>query len=440
MTDVNIALAADFDRKLFWRGGRSVRYLVARLVARREDNGRREERAALNIALVIDASGSMRGGKLEAAKSAALGLAERLAPRDRLTVVSFASDVRVHLDAVPVTTENAIRIRAEISGLKTRGMTCLSGGWFAGVDCAARVAEEDADLTPRVIVLSDGHANRGIHDPAELCEHAGELRQRGVLTSALGIGNGYDEQLLRGIAENGGGRLHDAETETEISSVLLGELDDILLTAVEGAEVAVATPPSARVEFVGTARTDTSRDRMAIPLGPLQNEVERIAVFKVICPKARKGDTLTFSVAASGLAAEGGTALSATAGPITLTATGGESNDAQDRDADLTHLVARTWHAHIVATVSRMNGEGAYRNARRFAERELEYFARYVRGFEFGRKMIRELQMLIRHAAKPMQSRVRKEMTVQTTLMTQARFDRRGESKPRWSERMARGE
>ena len=440
MTEVNVALSADFDRKLFWKGGRSVRYLVARIVARREDDGPRKERSALNVALVIDASGSMRGDKLEAAKMAASGLAERLAPRDRLTVVSFASDVQVHLDAVPVTTENAIRIRAEISGLETRGMTCLSGGWFAGVECAARVAEEDAGLTPRVIVLSDGHANEGICAPAELCEHAGELRQRGVLTSALGIGDGYDEQLLRGIAENGGGRLHDAETDTEISSVLLGELDDILLTAVEDAEIAVTAPASARVEFVGTARTDASRDRFAVALGPLQNEVERIAVFKVTCPDGREGDTLTFGVAAGGRTAEGGAALSATAGPITLTAAPGISNSPQSRDADLTHIVARIWHAHIVATVSRMNRERPYSNALRFAKRELKYFERYVDGFEFGHEMIRELQMLVHRAGKPMTSRMRKEITIQTDLEAQARVDRRGPSKPRWSDRMARGE
>ena len=440
MTDVKVALAADFDREIFWKGGRSVRYLVARVAARREDDGRREERAALNIALVIDASGSMRGDKLEAARTAAQGLAERLAPRDRLTIVSFASDVRVHIDAAPVTAGNSTRIQAEISRLETRGRTCLSGGWFAGVECAARVAEEDAGLTPRVIVLSDGLANEGIQDPAELCEHAGELRRRGVLTSALGIGDDYDERLLRGIAENGGGRLHDAETAAEISSVLLGELDDIFLTAVEDAEIAVAGPASARVAFVGTARTCASRGRMAVALGPFQNEIERVAVFKVTCPEGRNGDTLAFEVAASGRAAEGGAALRAAAGPITLTAAGGGANGKQGRNADLTRIVARVWRAHIVAAVSRMNREGAYRDASLFAARELRHFARYVDGFEFGREMIPELRMLGRHAGKPMSSRMHKEMALQEVFERDARVDRRGPSKPRWSERMARGE
>ena len=237
ITDVKLTATADFDRKLFWKGGDSVRHIVARLRARRKDSRRPSERTPLNISLVIDASGSMGGGKLEAAKEAALGLAERLTKRDRLTVVSFASDVQVHLDAVPVTASNAVRIRREISGLTTRGMTFLSGGWFAGVGCAARVAEKDPRMSPRVILLSDGHANEGIVDPDELCEHAKELRLRGVLTSALGIGDGYDEQLLHGIAENGGGRLHDAELTTEISSVLLGELDDIFGTLGRGCSV-----------------------------------------------------------------------------------------------------------------------------------------------------------------------------------------------------------
>ncbi len=68
------------------------------------------------------------------------------------------------------------------------------------------------------------------------------------LTSALGIGDGYDEQLLRGIAGNCGGRLHDAEFTTEISSVLLGEFDDIFGAIVEDARIEATSPTGVRVE------------------------------------------------------------------------------------------------------------------------------------------------------------------------------------------------
>ena len=440
MTDLNFTAAAAFDRKLFWEGGDSVRFLVARLKAHRKDDRRPAERAPLNIALVIDASGSMGGGKLEAAKEAALGLAERLTERDRLTVVSFASDVLVHLDGVAVTTDNAARIRSEISRLQTRGMTLLSGGWFAGVECAARIAEEDPRMTPRVIILSDGHANEGIVDPEELREHAGELRMRGVLTSCLGIGDGYDEQLLRGIAESGGGRLHDAELTSEISSVLLGELDDIFGTVVEDAQIELTVPTSVRVEVLGRTGSEMRDGRILVPLGPVQNDVERVAVLKVTCPKARLNDELEFALIANGRAVDDRTRLETDTVLVRLIAVDGATNTDQYRDDEIAMIVARTWSAHIVSTAARMNRDAAYNEARRYVERELRHFCRYVEGLDQGREMIRELELLARHAGRQFSSRMRKELVVQSSLAMESRVDRRGMGKAAWSARMERGE
>jgi Ca-activated chloride channel homolog len=394
MTDVTFTATAAFDRKLFWEGGESVRYLVARLRASRREDRRPDARAPLNIALVIDASGSMSGGKLEAAKDAALGLAARLTARDRLTVVSFASDVQVHLDAVPVTPENADRIRAEVTRLRTRGMTCLSGGWFAGVECAARIAEEDPRMTPRVILLSDGHANEGVVDPGELREHAGELRLRGVLTSALGIGDGYDEQLLRGIAESGGGRLHDAELTSEISSVLLGEIDDIFGTVLEDVEVRLTVPPGVRVEVLGRDTSAAAEGGIRVPMGPIQHAVERHLVFKVTCPRAQRHDALSFEMTASGRAVDDGLRLDAGGTTVALHAVDGTTNTAQPRDAEVAAIVARTWSAHVVATAARMNRDGALAEATAYIERELRHFRRYVEGLDRGPEMVRELELL----------------------------------------------
>jgi Mg-chelatase subunit ChlD len=56
-----IALSATVDRPLFARAGGSYRYLVVRLEAERADEATRSEPQPLNIALAIDASGSMNG-------------------------------------------------------------------------------------------------------------------------------------------------------------------------------------------------------------------------------------------------------------------------------------------------------------------------------------------------------------------------------------------
>lgn len=440
MTDVTFSAHAGFDRDLFWEGGGSVRYLVARLHARRREDRRGLERAPLNIALVIDASGSMGGGKLEAAKAAALGLADRLTERDRLTVVSFASDVEVHLDAVPVTRDNARRIRAEISRLHTRGMTHLSGGWFAGVDCAARVSEEDPGMTPRVILLSDGHANEGITNPDELREHAGELRMRGVLTSALGIGDGYDEQLLRGIAESGGGRLHDAELTSEISSVLLGELDDIFGTVVEDATITLNVPPGVQAEVLGRTRVEASGHRIRVPTGAIQNEVERIAVFKLTCPAARPGDRLDFEIGVAGRAVDDGSIFETAPLCSSLTAAKAGENTDQPRNIEIAERVAQTWSAHVVSTAAAMNRDRAYREAERYLARELGFFKRYVEGLEDARSLVRDLELLARRVGHQFSSRMQKEMVIQSSLAMENRADRRGMGKAAWSARMERGD
>ncbi len=439
MTDVNFTAEAGFDRQFYWQGGDSVRYLVARLEARSGEDGVSGEEMPVNIALVMDASGSMGGGKLEAAKEAAVGLTGHLTDRDRITLVSFASDVRIHLDAVQASGENADRIREEILRLRTRGSTALSEGWFAGVECTARVAEEDARMTPRVIILSDGHANAGITDPAELREHAGEFRKRGVFTSALGIGAGYDEHLLRGMAENGGGRLHDVEHAGEISTVLLGELGDIYNTVVEDAEVTLTFPAGVRVDALGRENSVLRDDSVLVRLGPIQNGIERVAVFKVTCPGGKAKDVLEFEL--STRASSVGDRRILEAGPKTvgLVAADSRVNNYQPRDMKTAEVVARMWSADVVLTASRMNRDGAYSEAKEYVQRELHYFRRYARGLDRGNDMVRELEMLARRVDRRFSPRMHKEMVNQSYQSRNSRADHRG-MRDSWSTRMERGE
>lgn len=440
MTDINFTSTAAFDRQLCWKRGDSIRYLVVRLRASREGDRRPAERTPLNIALVIDASGSMAGRKLNAAKAAALGLAGRLTERDRLTLVSFASDVQVHLDAVPVNGDNAIRIRSEVSRIETRGCTDLAAGWFTGVACAEKALDGDPQMTPRVIILSDGHANSGIDDPDELREHAHELGMRGIRTSALGIGDGYDEQLLRAIAENCGGRLHDAEMTGEISSVLLGELDDIFGTVVEDAHVTLTLPTGAQAEVLGMRNTELRDDRLVIHFGPIQNDVERTAVVKVTCPRRKKNDEIPFEITAGGRTVADRSTVTTEAVRARLIAVDGKTNGAQPRNAEIAEIVAQTWSAHVVATAARLNRDGAFRKAEKFVAGELHYFRRYVDGLRRGRELVRELELLAERVVVRLSSRVRKEMALQSSLTVERRADHRGAAKASWSARMERGD
>ena len=439
MSDVEFSMSASFDRSLFWEAGSSVRYLVARVNARRLGEDRPVARAPLNIALAIDVSGSMSGARLEAAKKAAVGLAAQLTEQDRLSRVSFGSDVVVHLDAVTVHAGTLPMIRQTIEALETSGMTNLSDGWFTAVDCAARIAERDPRMTARVILLSDGHANRGITEASELGEHAHQLRLRGVLTSALGIGDDYDEHLLRGIAESGGGRLHDAEVTSEISTVLLGELQDISLTCVDNAEIILTTSTKLRIEAVGRGRLEERDGDLVLSLGAIQSGSERVAVFKVICPILPAGTQLHFTVTARGHAMSEDGVIGAGAVQLALTAAQGDRNSAQDRDDEVAEIVAKAWSAHVVTMTAKMNARGAFHDAQGFIRQELRHFANYVHGLRCGPALVQELDLLARRAGSQISPRMRKEMVLQSSLAMESRVDRRSMSRQSWSDRMRDG-
>jgi len=71
-----------------------------------------------------------------------------------------------------------------------------SAGWLLAAEHVATAMATDSRASHRVLLLSDGQANQGIMDGAELARHTRGLLERGILTSAVGIGDGYDELLL----------------------------------------------------------------------------------------------------------------------------------------------------------------------------------------------------------------------------------------------------
>ncbi len=121
------------------------------------------ERPAATVVVVLDRSGSMADGRLDAAKVAVGALVDRLDPQDRLGLVVFDDEVDVVLPAGPVADKAALK--HQIAGVQPGGMTNLSGGLMRGIQEARRVAGNSGAT---VVLLSDGHANEGVTDAAKL--------------------------------------------------------------------------------------------------------------------------------------------------------------------------------------------------------------------------------------------------------------------------------
>ena len=430
-----LTLKASVDRSLAWRGGDSVRYLVAEITTPVPDAKSQIVVRPLNLAIVIDASGSMSGDKLESAKQAAIGVVSALGERDRISIISFADDVIAHVDGMVPNADGQSRARHAIMAIQPRGSTNLSDGWFAGAESVSKGMETVAGTMNRVILLSDGQANRGIIDPAHLAEHATALRLRGVFTSTVGIGDDYTAPVLQAIAENGGGRMHDAETSGEIVEVILGELLETKLIAAENVTVEVQVPANVQATLVGSYPVNND-GVLSIMMGSLVGGRTATAVVRLKLPPGQEGDAMKFLVSARGYAPGTKDILETTRDEVKIRLSPGHENSGQVRNLHVTTTVARVWQSIITKTGAAMNRNGERRQARSYLERELKWFEQYCHEIPELTVLVKEVSLILQQIDRVWSERTRKEMEFSSYALRNSKLDLRAMPRRAWSERL----
>lgn len=245
------------------------------------------DRPPLNLALVLDKSGSMGDeGKMDYVRQAAHMLVNRMGPEDRLTIVTYNNQVRVPISARRV--RNRQYFHRIIDGIYPGGRTFLSGGLEEGFRQAKKYRKKG--YVSRVILLSDGLANVGLTDARQLSRRAGIMYESGVAVSTFGMGYDFDENLLASMATGGGGSYYYISRPGDILAALQKEFNLTAGTVASGVEIIIRPLDGCRFESAPGHSWKLEGSSAVIGLGDLSAGETRTLMARMTVPTGNLGD------------------------------------------------------------------------------------------------------------------------------------------------------
>ena len=426
MTEETLKISAQLERKLAWYGGDSVRHIVCELEAPKMVREETEQEARINLALVLDNSGSMSGQPLQAAKETALAVVGLLGPDDLLSVVTFATNTELIVRHVTMNADGKEYASRQIAMIQTRGSTNLSGGWFEGAKQLSEAMDQQSEHIHHLILLSDGHANQGLLDIDVLCSHVSQMRELGMSTSCVGFSDNYEMKWLEGMAEAGGGRLHDAEVPEEIAEVLLGELGEVRQTVLEDVRVLLNGSDGIKVELLEQYGTMTRLNGLEVVLGSLISEAQRKLVFVITLPAGEVGSSIPLLIQAEFKVVGSDQLQHSQEIALGVELAAGAENDKQPRNIRLAQLIIEHWKTQIVHRCMELNRDRAYQQASEFAREQFNYLERFCQGIPEMERLLFELRSVVERVGYEINERSRKNVQLRMRKHSKNEMEYRG--------------
>lgn len=246
----------------------------------------------INLGIVIDVSASMKGNKIKYAKEASSYIIDSLSPDDNVSVVIFSDAAKTIVPNTKVADKNTII--SSINKIGTASGTRMFYGLEKAIDEMDKVTDRDSiDI---MILLTDGET-----EGEEKClDIVRNEKEKGITISTFGIGETYNELLLKSISDITLGKIYHLQSAELIRDYFENEVSAARTTVITNTSLTLVLENDVKLEDINrilpsTARLDpqtvANRSSYTVNLNNLRmNEATYVGV-KMMLPSRANGDS-----------------------------------------------------------------------------------------------------------------------------------------------------
>lgn len=173
----------------------------------------RETKKPVDLVVVMDISGSMRGDKITSARASLLEFIKKLDDRDRLQIILFSSQISTLTPLTPLG-EKRQQVLDSVAGIFEQGETRLYDATLAAYQDLA--ANGDPNHIRAIVVLSDGADTASAQTLDQVMTQINASAGEGgnaIKIFTIAFGDSADEDVLKQIAEPTGGKQYKSSPE-----------------------------------------------------------------------------------------------------------------------------------------------------------------------------------------------------------------------------------